>query len=115
VTYLGLALVVVAVTAVPAVALALTRRVGRRWWTTTALLLVGLVVLTIVFDNLMIAVDLYRYTEDASVGLIGRAPVEDLAWPVVAAILLPALWRWTAPRRGAVGGNGVGHVGGEHR
>ncbi len=92
-TYLGLALVVLALTSVPAVVLTVTGRVGRRWWGTTAVVALALVVLTVVFDNLMIAVDLYSYAEDASVALLGAAPVEDLAWPLVAALLLPALWR----------------------
>lgn len=94
-TYLGLALVVTALCAIPALVLTLRRHLGRAWWTTTALVLAALVVLTLVFDNLMIAVDLYRYGEGVSVAKIGGAPVEDLAWPVVAALLLPALWHGT--------------------
>lgn len=99
-TYLGLAVVFLAIAAVPtALALALRRARGP-WWAVTAVLGAALVVLTLVFDNLMIAVDLYRYADDASVWLIGGAPVEDLAWPVAAALLLPALWLLLPDTRG---------------
>jgi lycopene cyclase domain-containing protein len=68
------------------------RRPDRRWWLATASTLVVLVVLTIVFDNLMIAADLFRYDDARTTGLaVGLAPVEDLAWPVAAALGLPSL------------------------
>jgi lycopene cyclase domain-containing protein len=52
-----------------------------------------LVVLTAVFDNVMIAADLFRFHGAHTSGLtLGRAPVEDLAWPVAAALGLPALY-----------------------
>ncbi len=52
-----------------------------------------LVVLTIVFDNLMVAVGLMRYASpDVSGPAIGLMPAWDLAYPVAAVILLPALW-----------------------
>lgn len=82
---------------VPAVAVALvatTRRsLGRRWWTVTAVTIAVLALLTVVFDSLMIAADLFRYEESALLGVrLGLAPVEDLAWPVAAGLLLPSLW-----------------------
>jgi lycopene cyclase domain-containing protein len=55
---------------------------------------VGLLVLTAVFDNVMIAVGLFGYRPGTLSGLsVGLAPIEDFAYPVVAAVLLPALWR----------------------
>lgn len=60
-----------------------------------AVLLAGLVLvaLTIVFDNLMIAVGLMVYSEAQSSGVvIGLMPIEDLAYTVFAAVALPALW-----------------------
>ncbi|WP_415854643.1 lycopene cyclase domain-containing protein [Sinomonas sp. G460-2] len=56
---------------------------------------VGLVTLTAVFDNVMIAVGLFRYRTDTLAGLtVGLAPLEDFAYPVAAAVLLPTLWLW---------------------
>lgn len=54
----------------------------------------GLLVLTAVFDNMMIAVGLFGYRPETLSGLaVGLAPIEDFAYPVAAAVLLPALWR----------------------
>nr|WP_277628042.1 lycopene cyclase domain-containing protein [Arsenicicoccus dermatophilus] len=54
----------------------------------------GLLVLTVVFDNLMIAAGLFDYAPERRSGLLlGRAPVEDLAYPLGVLVLLPALWR----------------------
>lgn len=91
-TYGALALPFVGVSVVVLVLAALLRRPDRRWWLATAATLVALLVLTIVFDNLMIAADLFRYDDEHTSGLtVGLAPVEDLAWPVAAALGLPAL------------------------
>jgi lycopene cyclase domain-containing protein len=58
-----------------------------------------LVVLTAVFDSLMIAAGLMEYTAAHLVGwFIGLAPIEDFAYPIAAVILLPALWLLAAPR-----------------
>ncbi|MFE6997646.1 lycopene cyclase domain-containing protein [Microbacterium sp. NPDC057659] len=53
-----------------------------------------LLVLTAVFDNLMIAAGLFAYADDERVSglMIGAAPIEDFAYPLAAVILLPALW-----------------------
>ena len=51
-----------------------------------------LLVLTAVFDNVMIAVGLFTYPEEHLSGLrIGLAPVEDFAYPLCAAFLVPAV------------------------
>ena len=97
-TYLGLAALVV----LPAglVAVAAGRNRGMRWWTTTALTLAVLIVLTVIFDSLMIYLDLFRYDAAHLTGAnVLLAPVEDLAWPLVAALLLPALWELLGRRR----------------
>ncbi|KQM36725.1 MULTISPECIES: lycopene cyclase domain-containing protein [Microbacterium] len=61
----------------------------------TALVLVGL---TLVFDNLMIAVDLFSYPQEHLSGLkLGLAPLEDFAYPLCAAFLVPALFTLFAP------------------
>ncbi|QIG40316.1 lycopene cyclase domain-containing protein [Microbacterium sp. 4R-513] len=52
-----------------------------------------LVVLTAVFDNLMIAAGLFAYPAEHISGLrIGMAPLEDFAYPVCAAFLVPAVF-----------------------
>ena len=68
------------------------RRPDRRWWAATGLTLLALMVLTAVFDNLMIAVDLFGYVDDEISGIkVGLAPIEDFAWPLAAVAGLPAL------------------------
>lgn len=53
----------------------------------------ALLVLTAIFDNVMIAVGLFSYAEPVISGLrLGRAPIEDFAYPIAAVILLPSLW-----------------------
>lgn len=74
------------------------RGLGRRWWAGTGLTILVLVVLTLIFDNLMIAVDLVRYQEELLTGWrVGLVPVEDLLWPVAAGLLLPSLWALLGP------------------
>ncbi|QOR71084.1 lycopene cyclase domain-containing protein [Ruania alkalisoli] len=90
-TYLGLALVVLALAAVFC---ALTYRGP---WRHIGLLALVLVVLTAVFDNVMIAADLFGYADDHTVGVrVGLAPIEDFAWPLVAAMVVPGLWSLAA-------------------
>jgi lycopene cyclase domain-containing protein len=58
-----------------------------------ALAAFGLLVLTAVFDTVMIAAGLFSYADELILGIrIGLAPVEDFAYPLAAVILLPALW-----------------------
>ncbi|MDF2991753.1 MAG: lycopene cyclase [Microbacterium sp.] len=62
----------------------------------TALVLVGL---TLVFDNLMIAVDLFSYPQQHLSGLrLGLAPLEDFAYPVCAGFLVPAVFTLLSSR-----------------
>lgn len=78
---------------------AVLRRPGRRWWLTTAVTLAVLLVLTVVFDTVMIAADLFRFAESDLLGIrIGLAPLEDLAWPLAAGLLLPSLWLLLTPQ-----------------
>jgi lycopene cyclase domain-containing protein len=83
--FLALALAALAVTAV-------LRRPTPSWWSATAVTVLALLALTVVFDNAMLAADLFRFGADHLSGVrIGRAPLEDLAWPLVAGLGLPAL------------------------
>lgn len=58
-----------------------------------------LVVLTAVFDNVMIAAGLFTYPSEHLSGLrIGLAPVEDFSYPICAAFLVPAVFTLLTPR-----------------
>lgn len=53
----------------------------------------ALVALTAVFDTVMIGAGFFSYADAHLAGpRIGLAPIEDFAYPVAGAILLPALW-----------------------
>ncbi|HET6560491.1 MAG TPA: lycopene cyclase domain-containing protein [Marmoricola sp.] len=98
-SYPAVALLFLAVAAAVAAVAAVVRRPGRRWWLCTAAVAGILLVLTAVFDSLMIAVDLFRFDESRLLGWhVLLAPVEDLAWPLASALALPALWELLARR-----------------
>lgn len=65
----------------------------------SALTALVLLVLTAIFDNAMIAADLFTYPEHLISGIrIGLAPLEDFSYPLAAAFLVPALRSLFAPR-----------------
>lgn len=71
------------------------RLVASLW---TALVLIAF---TAVFDNLMIAADLFTYPEEHISGIrIGLAPIEDFAYPICVAFLLPAIGALLPARTG---------------
>jgi lycopene cyclase domain-containing protein len=97
-SYPVLALVFLVLAAAVAAFAGCRRRLGARWWAVTGLTILALVVLTAVFDNLMIAADLFRYNEELLTGWhLGLAPVEDFAWPLAAGLLLPSAWELLRP------------------
>jgi len=66
-----------------------------------AIAAVVLVVLTVVFDNVIVAMGLVDYDESKILGLrMPVAPVEDLAYAVGAVLLVPAVWTLLSRRRG---------------
>lgn len=77
--------------------------VRRRLLRPAALLgtLAVVLVMTAIFDNLMIGVGLLvAYDDDLISGIrIGVAPIEDFAYAIAAAVALPALWVLLPPRR----------------
>jgi lycopene cyclase domain-containing protein len=92
VTYPLIVLPFVVVTAV-VVALSARRPGFSRRMRSSAVAAVILLVLTAVFDNVMIALDLFTYPpEHLSGWRIGLAPIEDFSYPLCAAFGLPALF-----------------------
>jgi lycopene cyclase domain-containing protein len=88
-----------ALVAVVALAAVLGHRSPR--WQAVAVTGVLVLVLTAVFDNVMIASGLFGYNPEHIGGaFIGLAPLEDFAYPVAAVILLPALWHLLPRREG---------------
>lgn len=91
-TYATLAAVFILASAAVAVLATVVRGLDARWWSMTAVTIIVLLVLTVVFDSLMILADLFRFDERSLIGIrLWRAPIEDLAWPLAAGLLLPAL------------------------
>ena len=87
-TYWTLNAIFLAVVAVVAVLAA--RRVR---WASVGITLAILLVMTAVFDNIMISVGLVAYNESLISGaFIGVAPLEDFAYAIAAVIGLPSLW-----------------------
>lgn len=97
-TYLWLALVVT----VPVVAAALVvlARGGRSVLVPAVIALMALVVLTVVFDNVIVGTGIVAYDDARIIGLrVGVAPIEDFSYAIVAALALPALWTLLTRRR----------------
>ena len=97
-TYWALNAIFLALVALTAIAAIATRR-APRW---LSVLLTGgiLLVLTAVFDNVMIAVGLVGYDRVLISGVfIGIAPIEDFAYAIAAIILLPSLWTLLGGKR----------------
>lgn len=62
-------------------------------WQAVAAAAAVLLILTAVFNNLIIGVGLVDYSEEQISGLrLGLAPVEDFSYSIAAVMLLPALW-----------------------
>ncbi|MGV8912081.1 MAG: lycopene cyclase domain-containing protein [Rhodoglobus sp.] len=88
-------LAIVAALAIAAVA---TRRTPR--WRAIAVTAGILLVMTAVFDNVMISVGLVGYSADAISGaFVGVAPLEDFAYALAAIVGLPCLWTLLGARR----------------
>src|SRR5699024_10698548 len=68
--------------------------ISRDHWLAVAIAGVALMVLTAIFDSLMIHADLFYYADELISGVrIDLAPIEDFAYPIAGVLLLPALWR----------------------
>ena len=67
---------------------------GRRIaWRTALVAGIGLLVMTIVFDNVIVTLRIVAYDPALITGAkIGAIPIEDLAYSIAAIVLLPSLW-----------------------
>jgi lycopene cyclase domain-containing protein len=83
---------------IPVAALLFFFRYLVRWrklcWTVTAL-----VIMTAIFDNFIVGSGIVAYNpETLSGAFIGFAPIEDFAYTLVAAVLIPLTWWWLGSR-----------------
>lgn len=61
---------------------------------TTPNVLLPMLLLTTVFDNLIVASGIVAYDENKLLGIkILTVPVEDFAYTIVAVLLVPAIWK----------------------
>lgn len=68
-------------------------------WLAVVLSVIAVSALTVVFDNLMIAMNLFDYGPGTITEVrIGLMPVEDFAYSVGAGLALPAIWLLLTPR-----------------
>jgi len=92
VTYPLIVIPFLVITVVVTLATVRRPRFGRRM-AASAIAAVVLMVLTAIFDNVMIAVGLVVYPDELLSGLrIGVAPLEDFSYPLCAAFLVPAVY-----------------------
>jgi lycopene cyclase domain-containing protein len=99
-TYWLLNIPFLAVVAVVAVAAILVRRSPN--WRAIGLAAILLLMLTAVFDNVLVGTGIVGYTEELISGAkIGVAPLEDFSYTLAALVLLPSLWSLLGSRRDA--------------
>lgn len=61
---------------------------------TTPIVLLPMLILTAVFDNLIILAGIVDYDATKLMGIyVGVVPIEDFAYTVVAVLLVPAIWK----------------------
>ena len=78
-------------------AAALAGRLPR--WRAIGLAAIPLLLLTAVFDNVLVGVGIVGYHSDKISGvLVGVAPLEDFSYAVAALVMLPSLWALLTPR-----------------
>ncbi|HET6302120.1 lycopene cyclase domain-containing protein [Microbacterium sp.] len=99
-TYLLISLPFLLVAAAATLATARRSGFGRRM-AASGIAAIVLLALTAVFDNVMIGVGLYSYPDEHLSGLrVGLAPIEDFAYPLAAAFLVPAVYTLTRRHEG---------------
>lgn len=65
-------------------------KLTKEWWLTACILLL----LTLVFDNVLIFTQIIAYNHHLLLGLFAfSAPLEDFLYTILALIIVPALWK----------------------
>lgn len=83
-----------------AVVAGIARRSPR--WRGVGLATIVVLVLTALFDNVLVATGIVGYDPALISGAkIGVAPLEDFAYAIAAVVLLPSLWSLLSPRKAA--------------
>ncbi|MEI5584775.1 MULTISPECIES: lycopene cyclase domain-containing protein [unclassified Agromyces] len=91
-------------------------RAARRRRIATLVAAAALVVLTAVFDSVIIGTGIVAYDDGQRSGVtIGLAPIEDFLYPIAGVLLLPAAWRvavrrWPGRSAPAAAGDGIEHT-----
>jgi lycopene cyclase domain-containing protein len=74
-----------------------------RWlvrWKKLCFTVAALLIMTAIFDNFIVGSGIVAYNPDTLSGaFIGFAPIEDFAYTLVAAVLIPLTWWWLGARR----------------
>jgi len=61
-----------------------------------------LLVLTAVFDSIIIGAGIVAYDTEKILGLyVGLAPVEDFFYAILAILIVPTLWNLFEPKKGS--------------
>ncbi|WP_091226290.1 lycopene cyclase domain-containing protein [Microbacterium sp. 3J1] len=103
-TYVELAAWFFGSAVVIAIVLSLVSRGHRAHPAAIALTAAVLFALTAIFDTVMIATGLFHYSAGHLLGIhVGLAPLEDFAYPLAGAVLLPTLWAFVHGRRRRTG------------
>lgn len=96
-TYWMLNVPFLALVALAAVIAVVARRAPS--WRGIGLAAVVVLILTAVFDNVLVGTGIVGYDESLISGAkIGVAPLEDFAYAIAGLVLLPSLWSLLAPR-----------------
>jgi len=70
----------------------------KNWWIALAIL----IVLTAIFDSIIIGAGIVGYDTNKILGLyVGFAPIEDFFYAILAIIIVPALWNLFEPKKEA--------------
>ena len=77
-------------------------RASRRLAKSTILwLTLGVFTLSLVFDNLIVALKIVSYHTEKTLGLVAPiAPIEDFGYTIVGLILVPVLWQFFGKKKG---------------
>lgn len=77
-------------------------RVRRRHMTKAFFItLAALLILTAVFDSMIVGLNIVGYDKNLILGMyVGKAPIEDFFYAIMAVILVPRLWEMMEKKRG---------------